>query len=237
MTQPEVQAPVAAESAATAPSARPNRQQRAPDAALLIYSGKLCTMYADHCGRPLIVVMPQQKAAFITDLYPLDMAFLFNEVRMFCEHYRVRNYTIRIHRRDWEFSQHCHLQVTMPRVAYDIILREIGVARPSSSQRPAQPRQPRPPQQPPQLLQPPLPQPDDRVPPPVPLPMLPQQPPPLLQPPLPQPDDRVPPSVPLPMLPPLPPGQDPPAPAVEVEPAGATPPNSPTHPTPAPPCA
>ena len=114
---------------------RPQRQQRAPDATLLTYSGKVCAMYADHLGRPLLAVIPTQKVSFITDLYPIDMAFLFNEVRMFCEHYRIRNYTIRVHRRDWEFSQHCHLQVTMPRVAYDIVLREIGIARPASSDR------------------------------------------------------------------------------------------------------
>lgn len=110
--------------------ARPQRgleEQRAPPQENLIYDGKLCTMYADYTGRALIAVIPRQNYCNITDMYPVDISYLFNECRLFCEHYRIRNYTTRVHQKDWAYSPHMHLQISMSPQAYSIMTTAIGI--------------------------------------------------------------------------------------------------------------
>ena len=124
---------------------RPQRTQKCPPESNMIYNGKLCTMYSDHTNKSLIVVLPKQNCANITDMYPVDIAYLFNEVKLFCEHYRIRNYTVRVHRRDWNYSLHMHLQVTMPRIAYECLSKAIGFQSESGKQGSPPTLQPRPP--------------------------------------------------------------------------------------------
>jgi diadenosine tetraphosphate (Ap4A) HIT family hydrolase len=109
----------------------------------MIYNGKLCSMFSDHTNKSLVVVIPKQNCANITDMYPVDIAYLFNEVKMFCEHYRIRNYTIRVHRRDWEYSPHTHLQITMPKAAYESLAKAIGFQSETGKQATAPTLQPR----------------------------------------------------------------------------------------------
>lgn len=118
---------------------RPQRTQKAPPTSHLIYNGKLCTMFLDHTGRNLLVVLPKQAVSQITDLYPVDLSHLLNECRLFCDHYRIRSFTTRIHRRDWEYSPHAHIQITMPKVAYDSLVRAIGFTQPTPPPPPGSP--------------------------------------------------------------------------------------------------
>lgn len=120
-------AEITTEPTATIKQTKPQRIQKAPPQTHLVYNGKLCTMYiAIAEGKGMLVVLPRQQVSYITDMYPVDMAHLFNECRLFNEHYKVRNYTIRVHRRDWEYSPHCHLQITMPRGAFESLTNAIG---------------------------------------------------------------------------------------------------------------
>lgn len=116
----------------TAPTRTETRVQRSAPAENLIYDGKLSQIFTDYTGKQMLVVIPRQNCQHITDMYPVDMAFLFNEVQRFLEQMRVRAYTMRIHRRDWNYSFHCHLQVTMPRAAYTSLVRTLGIDARSS---------------------------------------------------------------------------------------------------------
>ena len=92
----------------------------------MIYDGRLCRIFID-TGRNMLVALPKQNVTHLSDLYPIDLSHLLVECRLLAEHYRLRSYTLRLHRRDWNYSAHAHVQITMPRAAFASLQLALGV--------------------------------------------------------------------------------------------------------------
>lgn len=112
-----------------APSTQNKKEkvQRSVNPSNLLYNGKLICLYADNGSKSQIIGIPRQKVNNITELYPLDMHYIFQEVRSMMDAHRVRSYTTRIHQKDWDYSPHLHLQISLPRFLYENILKAIGL--------------------------------------------------------------------------------------------------------------
>lgn len=109
------------------PTQQPQREQKAPLDSHILYCGKLIVFYADHLGKNQVVGIPRQKVMHLTEMYPLDLHFMFQEVRTLMETHRVRRYTTRIFDKDWAYSPHLHLQITLPRFLLENMARTVGI--------------------------------------------------------------------------------------------------------------
>lgn len=151
MTDVTEQTNVPDEPTPTAPptqASRGHRTQQACDESLCIYNGKLLRLFADHTGRGIIVGIPLRAMQSITDMYPMDVSYFFNEIQMFFEHYRIKNYTIRLHKRDWNYSASFHVQITMADKAYAELANKIGFPNKKKPNRGGPAQQPPPPPSP-----------------------------------------------------------------------------------------
>ena len=106
---------------------RKDKVQRSVNAANLLFNGKLICLYADTGNKSQIIGIPRQKCNNITEFYPLDLHYMFQEIRSMMDGHRVRSYTTRIHQKDWDYSPHIHFQISLPRFLYDNILQAIGL--------------------------------------------------------------------------------------------------------------
>tara|TARA_B100001173_G_scaffold298265_1_gene295682 strand:- start:145 stop:486 length:342 start_codon:yes stop_codon:yes gene_type:complete len=55
----------------------------------------------------------------MTEFYPLDLSYIFQEIQTVVEQKNVRNYTTHIYKRDWEVSPHLFFKIGMPQMAYE----------------------------------------------------------------------------------------------------------------------
>lgn len=108
--------------------ARKEKVQRSVSHANLLFNGKLLCLYADSGTKSQIIGIPRQKCNNLTEFYPLDLHYMFQEIRSMMDGHRVRSYTTRIHQRDWDYSPHIHFQISLPRFLYKNILQTIGLS-------------------------------------------------------------------------------------------------------------
>jgi hypothetical protein len=98
---------------------RPQREQKFPPSTHLYHQGRLCTFYVSWQGRTNLIVVPHQRVYKMTEFYPLDLSYIFQEIQTVVEQKNVRNYTTHIYKRDWEVSPHLFFKVGMPQQAYE----------------------------------------------------------------------------------------------------------------------
>ena len=98
---------------------RPPREQKYAPNTHLYYSGRLASFYLNWHGKTQLVVVPHQKVYKLTEFYPLDLGYLFQEVYNIMEQKRVQNFTIHVFKRDWEIAPHLFLKIGMAQEMYN----------------------------------------------------------------------------------------------------------------------
>jgi hypothetical protein len=97
---------------------RPQREQKYAPNTHLYYAGRLCSFYLNWNGKTQLVVVPHQKVYKLTEFYPLDLGYLFQEIYNIMEQKRVQNFTIHVFKRDWEVAPHLFLKIGMAQEMY-----------------------------------------------------------------------------------------------------------------------
>ena len=95
------------------------REQKYPPPTHLYHQGRLSNVFLSWDGRCNLIVVPHQCVFKITEMYPIDIGHLFQEIYTLMEQKSVRNFTLHIYRRDWNVSPHLFLKVGMPQRAYE----------------------------------------------------------------------------------------------------------------------
>ena len=75
---------------------RPQREQKYAPGTHLYYQGRLSSFYHNWQGKTQLVVIPHQKVFKMTEFYPLDLGYLFQEIYSVMEQKRVQNFTLHI---------------------------------------------------------------------------------------------------------------------------------------------
>lgn len=97
---------------------RPPREQKFAPSSHLYYQGRLASFYLNWQGKTQLVVVPHQKCFKLTEFYPLDLGYLFQEVYGLMEQKRVQNFTIHVFKRDWDVAPHLFLKIGMAQDLY-----------------------------------------------------------------------------------------------------------------------
>lgn len=98
---------------------RPQKEQKFPPPSHLYFQGRLCNFYVSWQGRANLIVVPHQRVFKMTEFYPLDLSYMFQEMQTVVEQKNVRNFTTHIYKRDWEVSPHLFFKIGMPPQAYE----------------------------------------------------------------------------------------------------------------------
>ena len=98
---------------------RPPREQKYAPNTHMYYQGRLATFYLNWQGKTQLVVVPHQKLYKLTEFYPLDLGYLFQEVYSVMEQKRVNNFTLHVFKRDWEVAPHLFIKIGMPQDLYN----------------------------------------------------------------------------------------------------------------------
>ena len=98
--------------------ARIERQQKFPPSSHIYYQGRLATFYLNWQGKSQIVVVPAQRVFRITEIYPLDLHFLFQEIYGLMYQRRVSTFSMHIFKRDWEVAPHLFIKLSMSAESY-----------------------------------------------------------------------------------------------------------------------
>ena len=98
---------------------RGQREQKFPPSTHLYHQGRLVNVYLSWGVRPNLIAVPHQRVYKMTEFYPLDLAYLFQEMQGVVESKNVRNYTFHIYKRDWDVSPHLFFKIGMPQKAYE----------------------------------------------------------------------------------------------------------------------
>tara|TARA_B100000676_G_C17920411_1_gene755147 strand:- start:166 stop:741 length:576 start_codon:yes stop_codon:yes gene_type:complete len=99
-------------------NARPPREQKFAPNTHLYYQGRLASFYLNWHGKTQLIVIPHQKVYKLTEFYPLDLGYLFQEVYSVMEQKRVQNFTLHVFKRDWEVAPHLFIKVGMAQDIY-----------------------------------------------------------------------------------------------------------------------
>lgn len=97
---------------------RPHRDQKFAPSSHLYYQGRLCNFYLNWQGKTQLIVIPHQKVFKLTEFYPLDLGYLFQEIYTIMEQKRVQNFTLHIFKRDWDVAPHLFIKIGMPQDQY-----------------------------------------------------------------------------------------------------------------------
>jgi len=97
---------------------KPNREQKFAPSSHLYLQGRLSNIYLNWENRTSLVVIPHQRVFKLTELYPLDLGYLFQEIYSVMEQKRVQNFTISVFKRDWNVAPHLFLRVSMHQDLY-----------------------------------------------------------------------------------------------------------------------
>lgn len=97
---------------------RRSEQQLFPPASHLYYSGRLCNIFLNWMGEFGLVVIPHQRVFKMTQFYPIDLAYMFNEIHDVVEERGVRSFTMHIYKHNWSISPHLHMKLGIPRRAH-----------------------------------------------------------------------------------------------------------------------
>lgn len=101
-----------------AKGSRPTREQKFAPQTHLYYQGRLSNMYLNWQNKTQLVVIPHQKVFKLTEMYPLDLGYLFQEIYSIMEQKRIQNFTLHIFKRDWDVAPHLFIKVGMPQDLY-----------------------------------------------------------------------------------------------------------------------
>jgi hypothetical protein len=98
---------------------RPQREQKYAPNTHLYYQGRLASFYLNWQGKTQLIVVPHQKLYKLTEFYPLDLGYLFQEIYSVMEQKRVNNFTLHVFKRDWEIAPHLFLKIGMAQELYN----------------------------------------------------------------------------------------------------------------------
>ena len=98
---------------------RPPREQKYAPATHMYYQGRLATFYLNWQGKTQLIVVPHQKLYKLTEFYPLDLGYLFQEIYGVMEQKRVNNFTLHVFKRDWEVAPHLFIKIGMAQDLYN----------------------------------------------------------------------------------------------------------------------
>lgn len=96
----------------------PREQKFAPNTHMY-YQGRLSTFYLNWQGKTQLIVVPHQKLYKLTEFYPLDLGYLFQEIYSVMEQKRVNNFTLHVFKRDWEVAPHLFIKIGMAQDLYN----------------------------------------------------------------------------------------------------------------------
>lgn len=97
---------------------RPSREQKYAPNSHLYYQGRLASFYLNWQGKAQLIVVPHQKLYKLTEFYPLDLGYLFQEIYSVMEQKRVNNFTLHVFKRDWEIAPHLFIKIGMAQDLY-----------------------------------------------------------------------------------------------------------------------
>lgn len=121
---------------------RTKKEQKFPPTTHLYYQGRLSNFYLSWQGRTNLIVVPHQRVYKLTEIYPLDLSYMFQEIYTVVEQKSIRNFTMHVFKRDWEVSPHLFFKVGMSQQAYESFTRgpisaqgiaQMNLAAPASS--------------------------------------------------------------------------------------------------------
>lgn len=98
---------------------RPPREQKYAPNTHMYYQGRLATFYLNWQGKTQLVVVPHQKLYKLTEFYPLDLGYLFQEIYSVMEQKRVNNFTLHVFKRDWDVAPHLFIKIGMAQDLYN----------------------------------------------------------------------------------------------------------------------
>ena len=133
----------------TANKKKPSREQKFAPSSHLYMQGRLCNVYLNWDGRTNLIVIPHQRVFKLTEFYPLDLGYLFQEIYGIMEQKRVQNFTLNVFKRDWNVAPHLFIRVGMHQEMYNLFLTSphmtAGYATPGKPLMPSPPSPPAPP--------------------------------------------------------------------------------------------
>lgn len=94
------------------------QEQLFPPASHLYYSGRLCNIFLNWMGEFGLIVIPHQRVFKMTQFYPVDLSYMFQEIHDVVEERGVRSFTVHIYKHNWSISPHLHMKVGIPRRTY-----------------------------------------------------------------------------------------------------------------------
>eukprot|EP00965_Chrysotila_dentata_P179025 5911998-Pleurochrysis_carterae.AAC.1 len=97
---------------------RYRKEQRFPPSTHLYMQGRLSNVYLSWQGKTNLFVIPHQRVFKLTEFYPMDLGFLFQEIYSMMEQKRVNNFTMHVFKRDWEVAPHLFIKLGMSQDAY-----------------------------------------------------------------------------------------------------------------------
>eukprot|EP00966_Prymnesium_polylepis_P334930 7390279-Prymnesium_polylepis.3 len=98
---------------------RPPREQKYAPHTHMYYQGRLANFYLNWQGKTQLIVVPHQKLYKLTEFYPLDLGYLFQEIYSVMEQKRVMNFTLHVFKRDWEVAPHLFIKIGMAQDLYN----------------------------------------------------------------------------------------------------------------------
>jgi len=122
---------------------QPAREQKYAPNNHLYYQGRLSNFYLNWQGKTQLIVVPHQKVYKLTEFYPLDLGYLFQEIYSVMEQKRVNNFTLHVFKRDWEVAPHLFIKIGMAQDLYNQFVSvphiSAGFVPPASSPSPPPP--------------------------------------------------------------------------------------------------
>ena len=97
----------------------PPREQKYAPNTHMYYQGRLATFYLNWQGKTQLIVVPHQKLYKLTEFYPLDLGYLFQEIYSVMEQKRVNNFSLHVFKRDWEVAPHLFIKIGMAQDLYN----------------------------------------------------------------------------------------------------------------------
>jgi len=100
-------------------TSRTKREQKYAPSTHLYYQGRLANFYLNWQGRTNLIVVPHQRVFKLTEFYPLDLGYLYQELYAMMEQKRVRNFTIHTFKHDWDIAPHLFFKIGMGQEQYE----------------------------------------------------------------------------------------------------------------------
>lgn len=116
------------------------REQKFPPNTHLYMQGRLVNIYLNWHGRTNLIVIPHQRAFKLTNFYPIDLGYIFQEIYAVMEQKRVNNFSLHIFKRDWEVAPHLFVKIGMSQDQYKQFTSGPHISQSFSTEQNNQPR-------------------------------------------------------------------------------------------------